>query len=81
MTGTTVAGPQPAGAIPGPRGLPVLGSSLDLLRDPLGTYERARQTYGDHREMTAFTLRVIGRLLSVPTWTPPSARSGPPSRY
>jgi cytochrome P450 len=47
MTGTTVAGPQPAGAIPGPRGLPILGSSLALLRDPLGTYERARRTYGD----------------------------------
>jgi cytochrome P450 len=47
VTGTTVAWPRPAGAIPGPRGLPLLGSSLDLLRDPLGTYERAMRTHGD----------------------------------
>jgi cytochrome P450 len=47
MTGTTAAWPRPAAAIPGPRGLPLLGSSLDLLRDPLGTYERAMRTHGD----------------------------------
>ena len=47
MTGTSAARPRPAEAIPGPRGLPVLGSSLALLRDPLGTYERARQAHGD----------------------------------
>jgi cytochrome P450 len=47
MTGTTVSGPRPATAIPGPRGLPPLGSSLDLLRDPLGTYERAMRAHGD----------------------------------
>jgi cytochrome P450 len=47
MTGTTAARPRPARAIPGPRGLPLLGSSLDLLRDPLGTYEQARRTHGD----------------------------------
>ena len=47
MTSTTAARPLPARAIPGPRGLPLLGSSLDLLRDPLGTYERARRTHGD----------------------------------
>jgi cytochrome P450 len=114
MTSTTAARPRPARAIPGPRGLPLLGSSLDLLRDPLGTYAQAGRTYGDlvrfvvgppgrrvvlhmvvepdlvrqvladhghtkdmifytaaaagrpvdlHREMTGYTLRVIGRLL------------------
>ena len=47
MTSTTAARPLPPRAIPGPRGLPLLGSSLDLLRDPLGTYERARRTHGD----------------------------------
>jgi cytochrome P450 len=47
MTGTTAARPRPARAIPGPRGLPLLGSSLDLLRDPLGTYAQAGRTYGD----------------------------------
>jgi cytochrome P450 len=47
VTGTSAAWPRPAGAIPGPRGLPLLGSSLDLLRDPLGTYERAMRTHGD----------------------------------
>ena len=33
----------------GPRtaGPALLGSGLDLLRDPLGTYEQARRTYGD----------------------------------
>jgi cytochrome P450 len=39
--------PRPAGAVPGPRGLPLLGSSLDLLRDPLGTYEHAMRVHGD----------------------------------
>jgi cytochrome P450 len=38
---------RPAKAIPGPPGLPLLGSSLDLLRDPLGTYQQAMGTYGD----------------------------------
>jgi cytochrome P450 len=32
---------------PGPRGAPVIGSALDLRRDVLGTYERARRAYGD----------------------------------
>jgi cytochrome P450 len=32
---------------PGPRGVPVVGSALDLRRDVLGTYERARRAYGD----------------------------------
>ncbi|MFD3927301.1 cytochrome P450 [Streptomyces sp. NPDC058614] len=33
--------------IPGPKGLPVLGSMLDLRRDTLGTFLRIRQEYGD----------------------------------
>jgi cytochrome P450 len=32
---------------PGPRGAPLIGSALDLQRDVLGTYERARRAYGD----------------------------------
>jgi cytochrome P450 len=32
---------------PGPRGAPLVGSALDLQRDVLGTYERARRVYGD----------------------------------
>lgn len=32
---------------PGPRGLPVFGSALDLLRDFLGTTTKGRRTYGD----------------------------------
>jgi cytochrome P450 len=39
--------PRPADAVPGPRGLPLLGSGPDLLRDPLGTYERAMRVHGD----------------------------------
>src|SRR5919108_2363029 len=34
-------------APPGPRGVPVIGSALELQRDILGTYERARRRYGD----------------------------------
>jgi cytochrome P450 len=33
--------------IPGPKGLPVLGSALDLRRDTLGTFLRAREEHGD----------------------------------
>ncbi|MFB7285717.1 cytochrome P450 [Actinacidiphila glaucinigra] len=33
--------------VPGPAGAPLLGSMLDLLRDPLGTYESARRDHGD----------------------------------
>src|SRR5919109_208512 len=32
---------------PGPRGAPLVGSALDLRRDVLGTYERARRALGD----------------------------------
>ena len=33
--------------VPGPRGSLLLGSTRALARDPLRTYERARQRYGD----------------------------------
>ncbi|MFD5317663.1 cytochrome P450 [Streptomyces sp. NPDC127098] len=33
--------------VPTASGLPLLGSILDLRRDPLGTYERARREHGD----------------------------------
>lgn len=33
--------------VPTADGVPVLGSMLDLRRDPLGTYERARREHGD----------------------------------
>jgi cytochrome P450 len=32
---------------PAPRGAPIVGSALDLRRDVLGTYERARRAHGD----------------------------------
>src|SRR5689334_20908161 len=32
---------------PGPRGLPILGSLLDIRRDPTGVFLRAAQRYGD----------------------------------
>lgn len=34
-------------ALPGPRGLPVVGSLLDVARDPLGFVTRVRDRYGD----------------------------------
>ncbi|MEV0219053.1 cytochrome P450 [Streptomyces sp. NPDC050704] len=33
--------------IPGPKGIPLLGSALDLQRDSLDTFVRARREYGD----------------------------------
>lgn len=33
--------------VPGPAGVPLIGSLLDLRRDPLGTYARARAEHGD----------------------------------
>ncbi|MDX2816290.1 cytochrome P450 [Streptomyces sp. NPDC006207] len=33
--------------VPGPAGVPLLGSMFDLLREPLDTYERARRDHGD----------------------------------
>ncbi|MEU5339493.1 MULTISPECIES: hypothetical protein [unclassified Streptomyces] len=33
--------------VPGPAGVPLIGSPLDLRRDPLGTYARARAEHGD----------------------------------
>jgi len=45
---TSVAAPLPESlrAVPGPRGLPVLGVALSFLRDPLGYMERMQQRYG-----------------------------------
>ncbi|MFE0375561.1 cytochrome P450 [Streptomyces inhibens] len=40
-------GPAPETAIPGPAGLPVLGSMLDLRRDSLSTFLTAQREYGD----------------------------------
>lgn len=40
-------GPAPESEIPGPAGLPVLGSMLDLRRDSLTTFLDARRTHGD----------------------------------
>jgi cytochrome P450 len=39
--------PPSAAAPPGPPGAPMIGSALELQRDVLGTYERARRAYGD----------------------------------
>lgn len=58
--------PRPTAApafqpLPGPRGLPVLGSTLDLLREgPLPCFERAWRRYGD-----AFSVVTPGRRLVV----------------
>ncbi|WP_330289321.1 cytochrome P450 [Streptomyces sp. NBC_00576] len=38
---------------PGPTGHPLLGSALDLRRDPLGTFVRAQREYGDVVRVTA----------------------------
>lgn len=46
---------------PGGRGLPVMGETLEFLRDPLGFFERRRQRWG-----SVFTSRVLGmRLVSL----------------
>jgi cytochrome P450 len=38
----------PASRVPsGPKGLPILGSFLDAIRDPLGLFERTRAEHGD----------------------------------
>ena len=39
--------PPSAAVPPGPPGAPMIGSALELQRDVLGTYERARRAYGD----------------------------------
>ncbi|MGW3241339.1 cytochrome P450 [Streptomyces sp. NPDC001070] len=39
--------------VPGPAGVPLLGSMFDLLREPLDTYERARRDHGDLVRFTA----------------------------
>lgn len=47
-------------SIPGPRGLPVLGSVLDFGRDPLGFLTHGARTYGD---VAAFRLMNIPAIL------------------
>lgn len=42
-----ISAPKAATTAPGPRGLPVVGSALDLLRDFLGTTTGGRERYGD----------------------------------
>jgi cytochrome P450 len=37
----------PPGAVPGPRGLPLVGSAFELWRDPIGLLMRTRAEYGD----------------------------------
>ncbi|WP_457031495.1 cytochrome P450 [Kitasatospora sp. P5_F3] len=44
---------MPTTQIPGPAGVPLLGSMLDLKRDPLGTYLSAQREYGDVVRFTA----------------------------
>jgi cytochrome P450 len=44
---TACVPPRPATEVPGPRGLPLLGLGPALVRDPLGTYQHAMETYGD----------------------------------
>ncbi|MGY1499382.1 cytochrome P450 [Streptomyces sp. QTS52] len=39
--------------VPGPTGHPLLGSALDLRRDPLGTFVRAQREHGDVVRVTA----------------------------
>ncbi|MFB9371977.1 cytochrome P450 [Kitasatospora albolonga] len=45
--------PLPTTQVPGPAGLPLLGSMFDLKRDPLGTYLAAHRAYGDVVRLTA----------------------------
>jgi cytochrome P450 len=45
--GRTTARANGARRAPGPRGAPVIGSALDLLRDTLGTHLRALHEHGD----------------------------------
>lgn len=42
-----------AAPVPGPTGHALLGSALDLRRDPLGTFLRAQREYGDVVRLTA----------------------------
>jgi cytochrome P450 len=46
MSSTTIAVKAPP-VLPGPKGLPVLGVSLEMIGDPLETLRRAARDYGD----------------------------------
>lgn len=44
---TRLTAPAPRQDVPGPAGIPLLGSALDLRRDQLATLEEAHRRYGD----------------------------------
>jgi len=44
---TRLTATTPRWDVPGPAGIPLLGSALDLRRDLLGTLEKAHRRYGD----------------------------------
>ncbi|ELP65262.1 cytochrome P450 [Streptomyces turgidiscabies] len=50
---TAPGAPNTPAPVPGPTGRPLLGSALDLRRDPLGTFVRAQREYGDVIRMAA----------------------------
>ncbi|NJQ03483.1 cytochrome P450 [Streptomyces zingiberis] len=53
MTGTTTADTDAATRAPGPAGHWLLGSLPEIRRDPLGTFVRVREEYGDIVRLTA----------------------------
>ncbi|MDW4904761.1 cytochrome P450 [Streptomyces sp. ADMS] len=52
-TARRTAPSAPPAPVPGPTGHPLLGSALDLRRDPLGTFVRAQREHGDVVRVTA----------------------------
>jgi hypothetical protein len=44
---TRLTATLPRRDVPGPPGIPLLGSALDLRRDLLATFEQAHHRYGD----------------------------------
>jgi cytochrome P450 len=50
---STFAGVVTTEPVPGPPGLPLLGSMLELRRDPMGAYLRAQREHGDVVRFTA----------------------------
>jgi hypothetical protein len=59
MTRQTATVPQ--ADVPGPSGMPLLGSALDLRRDLLATFEQAHRRYGDVVRLSAGSTRVADR--------------------
>lgn len=58
MADTSTRPPAAAGALPGPRGNPLLGSAVGLRRDMLGMLLRDRETYGD---LVSYPIGPVGR--------------------